>query len=135
MKIIEKLNLTSYLTFDIIPCPAPRMTRRDKWPDTSKYPRRECVKKYFAFKNEVIWTSKKLNYQLSDELNIIFVIPMPESWSEKKKIKMVGQPHKVKPDVDNLTKAWMDSFGVNDGFVWNIQAIKIWGRNGKIIVY
>ena len=127
-------------TFDIDPCPAPRMTRSDKWkldpnhPDPKKR-QRECVRKYFAFKNFIKWESFNKKYKLSEILNIIFIIPMPESWSKKKRLQMDGQPHKVKPDCDNMEKSWLDSFDGDDGFVWNIHAIKIWGLKGQIIVF
>jgi Holliday junction resolvase RusA-like endonuclease len=126
--------------FDITPCPAPRMTRRDKIFTNPNHPnpkkrQRECVRKYFSFKNEVIWTAKSKKYVLQDELNILFFIPMPETWSQKKKDEMNLKPHKQKPDCDNLTKAWLDSFGEDDSFVWNIHAIKRWGFKGQIIVF
>lgn len=128
----------SQIVFPISPCPAPRMTKRDQWrtpdhPDPDKR-QRKCVTKYFAFKNDVKIYSAQFNYTLSPELTITFTMPMPVSWSIKKRSKFVQKPHQVRPDVDNMTKAWMDSFGVDDGYVWHIDAKKVWGESGSITI-
>ena len=116
-------------TFPITPVPAPRMTRSDKWAD------RPCVTKYFAFRNEFRYYCNILKYEMQDTLKVDFIIPMPESWSEKKKLEMDGKPHKQRPDVDNLSKSLMDSFNKDDGFVYDIHARKFWGRVGQILIY
>ena len=36
--------------------------------------------------------------------NIDFFMPLPSSWSAKKKSSHIGQPHSFKPDLDNLIK-------------------------------
>jgi Holliday junction resolvase RusA-like endonuclease len=115
--------------FDIIPYPAPRMTQSDKWA------KRDRVTKYFAFRDEFILKSNLNGFKLSETLKIVFVIPMPETWTKKKKIEMNFKPHQQKPDIDNLTKSILDSFNKDDGFVFNIHAIKYWGKKGKILVY
>jgi len=125
--------------FKIDPCPAPRMTRSDKWKTdpNHKDPRkrqRECVRKYFAFRQEFIALCKEQKYQLQDTLDIVFYLPMPESWSKKKKIEMFMKPHQQRPDADNLTKSVLDSFGIDDGFVWSITAKKYWDNEGRILI-
>ena len=124
--------------FIITPCPAPRMTRSDKWrqpthPDPSKR-RRECVAKYFKFREEFIWLCKQQRFQLKDTLEIIFYLPMPDSWSKKKKTEMFMKPHQQRPDCDNMIKSVCDSFGIDDGFVWHINAKKFWHTEGRIII-
>ena len=129
------------MTFDfkIIPCPAPRMTRSDKWrtpnhPDPRKR-RRECVAKYFKFREEFIWLCKQKKFQLKDTLEIIFYLPMPEGWTKKKKEQMREKPHQQRPDCDNMIKSICDSFGVDDGFVWSINAKKYWAHEGRILIF
>ncbi len=129
----------SQIVFPLCPVPAPRMTKRDQWrtpdhPDPDKR-QRACVTRYFAFKNAVKDYSGKYNYTLTPELTITFTVPMPVSWSQKKRNKFTGKPHQVRPDIDNYTKAVMDSFGKDDGFVWHIDAKKIWGEEGSITIY
>lgn len=70
--------------FNIEPVPKPRMTQADKWK------KRPPVLKYFAFKDEV-----KLNKITLPEshYHIIFILPMPKSWSKTKRSEMNGKPH------------------------------------------
>lgn len=127
--------------FEIDPCAAPRMTQSDKWRTNPNHPdprkrQRECVRKYFAFRNELQWLCKQQKYTLEPTIKVVFVVAMPEkSWSKKKRLEMFGEPMMSKPDVDNCCKSFFDSFGNDDGFVWNIHAIKIWGSRGMIIIF
>jgi Holliday junction resolvase RusA-like endonuclease len=43
------------------------------------------------------------------ELELWFYMPMPASWSKRKQAAHLYKPHTQKPDIDNLTKAVMDS--------------------------
>ena len=49
---------------------------------------------------------------------------------------MLGQPHRQKPDLDNILKFLMDSLLPEGGdeVVHTIHARKIWGEEGKIII-
>ena len=108
----------------VIPCPAPRMTRADAWK------KRPCVLKYRAFKDD-------LRHYIKDvpvPLKIHFALPMPDSWSDKKRKAMNGQPHTQKPDIDNLLKAFMDALLKDDSHVWTVTASKGWAEKGFIIV-
>jgi Holliday junction resolvase RusA-like endonuclease len=65
-------------------------------------------------------------------LDIIFYLPMPKSWSKKKRTEMNGTYHDQKPDVDNLAKAFMDAFGSEDKHVAILHAEKYWAEEGSI---
>jgi Holliday junction resolvase RusA-like endonuclease len=65
---------------------------------------------------------------------MVFVYPMPTSWSKKKREAMRGQKHENKPDIDNSEKALLDSLYQNDSHIWNVHHIKIWGDEGKILI-
>lgn len=126
--------------FDIVPFPAPRMTKSDKWKTDPNHPdplkrQRVPVAKYFAFKNKIQSLLGNENIGLTDEINLIFVLPMADSWSKRKKVLMNKTPHKQKPDWDNLAKAFCDSFGIDDSHVWNAKISKFWGYRGAIIIY
>ncbi len=113
--------------YDIVPVPKPRMTRKDKWK-----PSKDALR-YFAYKDEVRLKCVKVpecNY------HITFYIPMPESWSEKKKLQHDGYGHQNKrgPDKDNLEKALLDAIYGNDAHIWDGRVTKRWGRTGKIVV-
>lgn len=114
-----------YKAYPIKPQPKPRMTKRDTWKQ------RPCVVRYRAFKDEV----RKWGLDLPEEgAHVIFVIPMPKSWSKKKKEEYAYYPHTQKPDIDNLTKALLDSIFSEDEHIWDIHTAKIWGEEPFIII-
>lgn len=112
--------------YDIVPNTKPRMTQRDKW----LTPPRLVVATYWTFKQEV--QLKKVS--LPEAYHVIFIMPMPESWSKKKRATMDNKPHKQTPDKDNLEKALLDAIYGNDSHKWDGRVTKLWGQNGQIIV-
>lgn len=111
--------------YPIVPIPKPRMTRADKWK------KRDCVMRYRAFKDLI----RIFRVTLPEAgAHVIFVIPMPMSWTKKKKIEMEGKPCRSKPDRDNLDKALCDAIYADDACVWDCRTTKIWGYDGKIII-
>ena len=109
---------TSVITINVAPCSKPRMTSADKWK------KRQCVTKFFAFR-DAIKLSNIHNIAL-ESFDIEFHIPMPKSWSKKKKSLHNGAPHKQRPDLDNYIKAWCDSVFEEDSVVWRFKASKRW---------
>lgn len=113
------------MIYPIEPMGAPRMTRADAWKD------RPVVLKYRAFKD----ACRAAGVTLPESgCRVTFVLPMPPSWSAKKRAAQAGQPHRQKPDVDNILKGLMDSVFDDDAHVWDIAARKVWGETGAIIV-
>lgn len=111
--------------YPITPCPAPRQTKSDAWKT------RPCVLRYRAFKYECA----RLGVTFDNGESVTFIIPMPDSYSEKKKARLNGQPHTITPDTDNLFKALLDSIFKNDAHIWHIGGLKkIWGYSGEIII-
>jgi Holliday junction resolvase RusA-like endonuclease len=129
-----------FYLFDIIPISAPRMTQSDKWKTNPNHPdpkkrQRKVVTQYFAFKTLLQLQSKELNFELKNVLDAVYLIPMPNSWSNKKKERMNGMPCEVKPDTDNITKAVKDTLRKNDSDIWFEKAEKRWAFNGSIIIF
>jgi len=129
-----------FYLFDVIPMGAVRMTKSDTWkldpnhPDPKKR-QRKAVTQYFKFKNILTEQAEKMQFKLQKTLDAIYVIPMPQSWSEKKKKQMNGMPCMSKPDCDNITKAIKDTLKKEDSDVWYEFARKYWGYKGSIIIY
>ncbi len=115
----------SKIIYDITPVSKPRMTQRDKWA------KRPTVLKYRAFCDEV---RGKVRVEVKSCSTVIFRVPMPKSWSNKKIKQMDGKPHQQKPDVDNLLKAWLDANMDDDSSIYDIRAIKVWAKHGSIEV-
>lgn len=111
--------------YQITPVAAPRMTRADK-----RKPHRPIVARYFAFQKEV--RLKKV--KVSERCRVIFFLPMPNSWSKKKKDAMHMMPHQQTPDIDNLQKALFDSVHANDKHIWHVDAQKRWSYEGGIAI-
>lgn len=116
-------------TFNIDPCPAPRMTQRDKFAPS------KAVSKYFGFRNEMKYLAyiQGLENLPGSIDSIKFSIPMPASWSQKKRSEMNGNPHTQTPDLDNLVKGTLDALCPVDSHIHTIGAIKkIWSETGSI---
>lgn len=110
--------------YNINPIPKPRMTRSDKWKQ------RDCVMNYRAFCDQVRAAGLIVP---ESGTSIVFYLPMPDSWSKKKKAAMYHTPHQVKPDVDNLLKSLLDACYKNDSHVWNFKELtKLWDYTGQI---
>lgn len=120
MKYMSPEELVRY---DIKPVPKPRMTRSDKWK------KRKCVVEYFEYRDLIKFNDVKL---YDNGFYVKFTMPMPKSWSKKKKNEMNGKPHTQKPDVDNLLKGLMDAVYGDDSHIHTVFTQKIWGNDGYI---
>lgn len=111
--------------YNITPMGKPRMTRADKWK------KRPEVLRYRAFCDHV----RLLGVELPEAgAHVTFILPMPLSWSKKKRLQHDGQPHQAKPDCDNMLKALMDAIYADDAHVWDCRVTKVWGETGQIII-
>lgn len=133
-------NTREFYLFDIIPMGGVRMTQRDRIflnpnHEDPKKRQRKSVTEYFAFKNKLAEQAKSMNFVLGKHLDAVYFIPMPNSWSEKKKARMNGFPHEATPDTDNITKAIKDSLKLRDCDVWWEKAEKRWAYRGSILIF
>lgn len=112
--------------YDVEPVSAPRQVRSDRW-DPSPH-----VLRYRAFRDEIALR----RVMLPLHAHVVFVLPMPRSWSIRKKALHRGAGHFQKPDTDNCLKALVDAVyrGVDDSHVWDVRATKVWGDAGAIYV-
>lgn len=107
----------------IEPTPKPRMTQRDRWA------KRPAVVRYYAFCDLLRELYKD---EIPERVEMWFSITMPKSWSKNKQKEMMGQPHKQRPDIDNLIKAVLDAKCEDDSYVHTVLAHKTWDKKGSI---
>lgn len=114
------------MKLSIDPVPKPRMTRADRWKQ------RPAVMRYWAYCDKL--REEVGVYEVPPTLSLVFNVPMPKSWSKKKKLEMEGKPHQQKPDIDNYEKAFLDALCEDDSYVYALRGEKYWATSGSIEV-
>ena len=109
--------------YPITPQPAPRIGP-SKWSKSAK--------RYYKYKDDL----RLLNVYFPPRgARIIFTLPMPKSWSRKKRMQMCGKPHESKPDLKNLIAALEDAIYENDQIISEYRHLsKCWGESGMITI-
>lgn len=126
--------------FDITPVPAPRMTSGqvkllhmpDYKIDKTGLATKRRLEKYFAFKQGLQHLANIQKFKLPDSnFMIVFYLPVPDG---KKGKDLIGTPHQVKPDADNLLKAVKDALSKKDETIYHYEVAKFWGEVGRITI-
>lgn len=132
------LGFQKLWTLPVTPCSAPRMVQGDRWKQ------RAPVLKYRKFKDDLRAAVLDLGQQPETILPecpwLVFHLPVPPSWSQRKKRETIGQPHTSKPDIDNLIKATLDTLLSQDStkgdqHVWEVRGTKLWALQGSIEIW
>lgn len=100
------------------------MTWSDKWNQ------RPCDVRYREYKDRI----RPYTIHLNVPAKITFLLPMPASWSKKKRAAHDGQFHRQKPDIDNLLKGLMDAWLEEDQEVASVWVEKRWAAVGGIVI-
>ena len=112
--------------YPIAPVAKPRMTQCDKWK------LRPGVARYFDFKDQCRLYQV---YLPPFGATVRFEMPMPRSWSLKKKNEMAGRPHQQVPDLDNLIKGLADAVYKDDSKIWHYHGLsKVWSWSPAIVI-
>lgn len=113
---------------EIEPMGAVRMTQAGKW--TSK-----TAQRYLTYKQLIALELRKIcktPTKLPVSIKILFVMPIPPSWSKKKHMDAIGTYHTLKPDIDNLIKGLFDAANKiiwqDDNQVVKCSVTKIYGE-------
>ena len=122
------MNWLFQMRFEITPVPAPRQNRSDRWR------KRPIVLRYRAYSDALRQACLEKDFVLGEQIYMEFYFPMAKSWSQKKRDKMLGTPHRQRPDTDNVVKGIQDSLLAEDCKVWHIEAKKFWAETGFIIL-
>lgn len=121
--------------FHVKPMGKPRMSQSDKWKTDPNHPdpkrrQRKVVTKYIDFKRSI---QMQLNGFEIPVINVwvIFHLPMPKSWTDKKKVAYRNEIHQQKPDKDNLEKALLDALMSEDKEIADSRITKLWCDRGR----
>lgn len=115
---------------EIEPMGAVRMTRKGKWVS-------EAAQRYLTYKDKIGWDIRTQMCELETTkklvvVNVIFYMPIPNSWTKKQKTEAPGEYHTSKPDIDNLVKGLFDAVNgilwADDKQVVRVNATKVYGE-------
>ena len=120
--------MSDTLIFKGKPVAKPRMTKADAWK------KRPIVLAYWEFKDEINRQAKEQGFKLGEMYRVTFYMEIPKSRKTGKKKVVDGQPHKQRPDGDNLEKALNDCLLEEDSGVWYVVRVKRWADEPKIVV-
>ncbi|HHY74060.1 MAG TPA: RusA family crossover junction endodeoxyribonuclease [Bacillus bacterium] len=124
------------LSFFINPMGCVRMTQRGKFikPNAQRYLSYKSFLQISA--RQQLKSKQPLKGAL--DVHIVFSMPIPKSWSNKRKCEVVGRYHTKKPDTDNLVKGVFDSLNKiaweDDNQVAKVTAVKIYSEHPGIDV-
>lgn len=120
--------------FDIEPVAAVRTSRGDVVMARRGNPR-PAIARYYVFREQLNILALQQNFVMPEfGYRLVFHLPMPASWSAKKRREMCGQPHQQRPDKDNLEKAFLDALLEEDSHIWDGRVTKLWAETGHIIL-
>ena len=108
---------------------------------TQKYPnllkRKNQLERYNKYKEALRAEASRVGFIMPmGGVWIKFYMPMPMSWSKKKKTRMNFEPKQSMPDLSNLIKAFEDGLFKQDNAIWDYRVSKYWynGEKGYIEV-
>lgn len=111
------------------PIGKPRQTISDKWRE------RPVVMRYRAWADQLRAAAKAQKFYLTNGLHYLFLVPMPVSWSKKKRAEKNRSWCDQKPDLDNAIKATWDALAKEDKRIAHIgSAKKVWSISPAIII-
>lgn len=126
------------MRYKINPFPAVRVNWKN-WRFTDRA--KEYHSKMDHLRLLVWWDRDKIIKALiSWKYYLKFNIQMPDSWSKKKKLQLLSQPHQQTPDIDNIFKWFTDSIfynqkKYNDSAIYKLNADKYWSNEWNIEFY
>lgn len=116
----------------------PMASPRPRFRKAGRYVQTYMPTKYTNHKKMIQAQMPALKIEKPIKLTIEFYFPLLKSWSNKKRLAMVGQYKVTKPDLDNLIKTVLDAA---NGHLWhddnqiaNINSFKKYSEDSKIIL-
>lgn len=102
------------------PVGKPRQTRRDVWK------KRPCVMRYRAWADKARAAAPDSMPKEPSRLHIVAYLSFPKSWRPNLRKALTGQPHRHKPDADNIIKSCADALFSRDEGISRMLIEKYW---------
>lgn len=121
-----------FAILNVTPMGAPRANQGKSWFARGK--------NYMMFKDKLREEIERVGFKVKNGyLDLIFCMPIPNiergsKRSVREKVSRHGQPHRQKPDVDNILKGFMDAMFTDDAMIYRVTAIKVWTFKPGIIL-
>ncbi|MEM5397319.1 RusA family crossover junction endodeoxyribonuclease [Staphylococcus gallinarum] len=117
----------------------PVSSPRPRFRNTGKFVQTYMPQSYMTHKENLRWQMPMLMIDKPIKLIIEFYFPLLKSWSKKKRVAMIGQYKRTKPDIDNLIKTVLDAANghlwKDDNQIVEIQSFKKYADEPKIVIY
>lgn len=82
------------------------------------------IEKYNQYKVDLLATAKEKQFVIPAQgAGVTFFMPMPKSWSQKKRKLYHGTLHQQRPDLKNLLSAWEDALCIEDKYIAHYSSI------------
>lgn len=119
----RKLSVHSFVV-PVEPMGKPRMTRSDSWR------KRPVVLRYREYCDTIREVAGEIPENVFS-VAVISYLPMPASWSARKKEALRGTMMRQKPDCDNVLKGVMDALFEDDSSIAIATSVKVWCDEGS----
>ncbi len=82
------------------------------------------IEKYNQYKVDLLATAKEKQFVIPAQgAGVTFFMPMPKSWSQKKRKLYHGTLHQQRPDLKNLLSAWEDALCIEDKYIAHYSSL------------
>ncbi|PNZ40893.1 RusA family crossover junction endodeoxyribonuclease [Staphylococcus simulans] len=117
---------------------APMASPRPRFANRGKYVQTYMPSTYTAHKDFIQKQMPKAMLESDLIVTIEFLFNPPQSWSNKKRLSMIGQYKRTKPDIDNLIKTVLDAANKHlwkdDNQIVEVRSFKKYADEPKIVM-
>ncbi|KXA43164.1 MULTISPECIES: RusA family crossover junction endodeoxyribonuclease, partial [Staphylococcus] len=117
---------------------APMASPRPRFANRGKYVQTYMPATYTAHKAFIQKQMPKAMLENNLIVTIEFLFNPPQSWSNKKRLAMIGQYKRTKPDIDNLIKTVLDAANKHlwkdDNQIVEVRSFKKYADESKIVM-
>jgi Holliday junction resolvase RusA-like endonuclease len=96
---------------------------KEKYPNLLK--RKKYIERYNQYKEDLRNEASDKNFIIPDHnWSVVFFVPVPKSWTKKKKAQQHLKLHRPRPDIDNFLKALFDPLKTQDSSIAHLNGLE-----------